>query len=80
MRAFDPAAALDGGPCGLQAHRAILDDLRRLLARGGVAVLEVGYDQAEAVGELACERGFAPIRFGADLGGNVRTLALRAPA
>ena len=53
IRLYEPARALDGGPDGLDAYRAIMAVLPGLLAPGGVAVLEVGYDQADAVAALA---------------------------
>jgi release factor glutamine methyltransferase len=46
-------SALDGGPDGLDAYRAILPDLPRLLAPDGLAALEVGHGQADAVVALA---------------------------
>ncbi|MDB5367297.1 MAG: protein-(glutamine-N5) methyltransferase, release factor-specific [Rhodospirillales bacterium] len=49
VRDFDPVLALDGGPDGLEAYRALAPDLERLLDPGGCAVLEVGQGQAPAV-------------------------------
>ncbi|MSP81765.1 MAG: peptide chain release factor N(5)-glutamine methyltransferase [Alphaproteobacteria bacterium] len=49
----EPRIALDGGPDGLGAYRAILPGLGRLLAPSGLAVLEVGQGQASAVAALA---------------------------
>ena len=48
VREHDPHLALDGGPDGLDAYRALLGDAARLLSPGGRLVLEIGYDQAEA--------------------------------
>jgi release factor glutamine methyltransferase len=73
----EPAAALDGGPDGLDAYRRILPELPRLLASGGVAVLELGVDQNEAVTGLARVAGFASTTR-ADLAGIPRALLLRA--
>lgn len=53
VRDHDPVVALDGGQDGLAAYRAILFGLGRLLAPNGVAVLELGDGQEEAVAELA---------------------------
>ncbi|MFD1333821.1 protein-(glutamine-N5) methyltransferase, release factor-specific, partial [Methylopila musalis] len=78
VRAHDPHAALDGGTDGLDAYRAILADLGRLLAPGGVAVLELGIGQEAEVTETAAAAGFAatgPAR--RDLGGVARALTLR---
>jgi release factor glutamine methyltransferase len=48
--AFEPSAALDGGPDGLDVIRRLLDRLPAVLDGGGVALLEIGADQGEAIG------------------------------
>ena len=73
----EPALALDGGPDGCDAYRAILAELPRLAAPGAVAVLELGQGQAEAVAALARDAGFAGTAR-ADFGGIPRALVLRA--
>ncbi len=54
----EPASALDGGADGLAAYKAIIEDLPRILAPGGLAVLELGAGQAKSVGALARQAGF----------------------
>jgi release factor glutamine methyltransferase len=79
VRAHDPARALDGGADGLDAYRAILAELGRLLAPGGFAVLELGEGQEQAVAELARDAQLivnGPAR--RDLGGCPRALVLLA--
>ena len=49
---FEPRLALDGGPDGLDAYRAIIARLPHLLPPGGVFAFEVGKGQAEAVTAL----------------------------
>src|SRR5438270_12483776 len=49
VRDFDPYAALDGGPDGFAAYRAIAADAGRLLSSNGILVLELGAGQLEAV-------------------------------
>jgi release factor glutamine methyltransferase len=56
---YEPLSALVGGADGLEAYRAIIAALPRLLAPGGVAALELGAGQAISVGELAAAGGFA---------------------
>jgi release factor glutamine methyltransferase len=56
---FEPRLALDGGPDGLGAYRAIINALRRLLAPGGAAILELGAGQEKAVAALAHSAGFS---------------------
>lgn len=55
VAAYDPRLALDGGTDGLHAYRSILRELPRLLAAGGQAVLEIGFDQADALAALASD-------------------------
>ncbi len=45
---FEPRLALDGGPDGLDAIRALLARLPDVLMPDGVALLEIGADQGEA--------------------------------
>ena len=54
---YEPQRALDGGKDGLAAYRAILGRLPDLLETSGVAVLELGAGQDEAVSALAIEYG-----------------------
>ncbi len=72
VRLFEPARALDGGADGLDAYRAILALLPRLLTPGGTAVLEVGYDQADAVAAMAGGGQIVP-----DLAGIGRAVVIR---
>ena len=59
VREFEPATALFAGPEGLDDYRAIVPQLGKLLVPGGVAIFEIGAGQAEAVGAIASESGFA---------------------
>jgi len=46
---YEPASALDGGPDGLDVIRRLISQLPHALNDGGVALLEIGADQPEAV-------------------------------
>ncbi|MBD0275073.1 MAG: peptide chain release factor N(5)-glutamine methyltransferase [Acetobacteraceae bacterium] len=72
----EPRSALDGGADGLDAYRALLPEVRRLLAPGGRAVVELGQGQRVAVEALAWQGGLAPLGCRADLGGVDRALLL----
>lgn len=72
---FEPMSALDGGPDGLSAYRRLLPELPRLLTPDGVAVLELGINQAPAVSALAESIGLVA-RARADLAGIPRALML----
>ena len=77
---WDPQAALDGGPDGLEAYRAIFADTLRVLEASGFAVFEVGHDQAAAVSAIASKNGLEPAPLNwpllRDLGGNTRCVAV----
>ncbi|MCU0483899.1 MAG: peptide chain release factor N(5)-glutamine methyltransferase [Chloroflexi bacterium] len=53
---FEPRLALDGGPDGLVVVCRLLDLLPARLAPGGVALLEIGADQGEAIVAAAAGR------------------------
>jgi release factor glutamine methyltransferase len=46
---YEPRGALDGGRDGLDVIRRLLDRLPRALEADGVALLEIGFDQGDAV-------------------------------
>jgi release factor glutamine methyltransferase len=52
---FEPRAALDGGADGLAVIRRLLARLPDALAEGGVALLEIGADQGDAIETLVNE-------------------------
>lgn len=72
---YDPVLALDGGDDGLDAYRALIPDLPRLVAPGGLAALEVGSDQGEAVSRVMSEAGFGVEPVIRDLAGLPRVVA-----
>lgn len=71
----EPAGALFAGADGLADYRRIIPDLPRLLAPGGLAVLEIGATQHISVRQLAEAAGFAA-QCRQDLGGRDRALLL----
>jgi release factor glutamine methyltransferase len=76
---YDPHAALDGGPDGLEIYRKIIGDLGRVLR--GWAIFEVGAGQAEAVA-LLLQQAFVKTRQAevsrhSDLGGHTRCVAFK---
>ena len=66
---FEPRAALDGGADGLAAYRRVVPEAARLLAPDGLAAIELGVGQADAVAALARESGLAPLECLPDLAG-----------
>lgn len=75
VRDFEPHGALFAGPEGLDDYRILIPRLTGLLTPGGIAVLEIGYRQADAVTAIAAETGFAAT-LGHDIAGRPRALTL----
>lgn len=73
---FEPAEALFAGPEGLDEYRRLSPQIGRLLAEGGMAAIEIGFDQAGSVTGLLRELGIEP-RVATDLGGRPRALIIR---
>lgn len=73
---FEPRLALDGGPDGLDAYRAIAAQLPDLMVADGVAVLEIGLNQSESVCALLRDQGLEISAIRRDLAGAQRCLAL----
>jgi release factor glutamine methyltransferase len=80
VRDFDPRAALDGGPDGLTAYRAIAADARRVVAPNAHLIAEIGRGQHHAVAALFAAAGFGDIQMTPDLAGISRVVtAIRNP-
>jgi release factor glutamine methyltransferase len=78
VRDHDPRLALDGGADGLDAYRAVVPQIARLVAPSrGWFFVEVGAGQAEAVKGLAAEAGFADLAILPDLAGIARVVGGR---
>ncbi|MSO85690.1 MAG: peptide chain release factor N(5)-glutamine methyltransferase [Rhodospirillales bacterium] len=76
VRDHDPKLALVAGADGMAAHRRIVPELPRLLARSGFACLEIGAGQARAVRGLAVEAGLRVVEIRRDLAGIERCVVL----
>jgi release factor glutamine methyltransferase len=74
VAAYEPRGALDGGPDGLDAYRALAPATRRLLTRGGLACIEIGAGQAVPVAELLRKSGLMINEIRRDLSGIERCL------
>lgn len=78
VRVHDPHLALDGGIDGLVAYRQILRQVRALMRRGSVLLLEIGDDQDVAVSALVRAHGLAAEPEAVkDLGGRARMIRAR---
>jgi release factor glutamine methyltransferase len=74
---WEPAGALFAGSDGLDAYRVLVPQLPELLTDQGVAVVEIGAAQADAVAEIAANIGFT-VEMRPDLAGRPRALVLRS--
>lgn len=72
----EPGSALFAGADGLDDYRRIIPDLPRLIAAGGMAAIEIGYDQRQSVGALLAATGLA-VRVRRDLAGHDRCMVVR---
>ncbi|MBT2188808.1 peptide chain release factor N(5)-glutamine methyltransferase [Sphingobium nicotianae] len=77
VRDHEPASALFAGEDGLDDYRRLATQTGALLAEGGVAIFEIGFDQAESAGALFRAAGFA-VRLARDLAGRARALIVTA--
>ena len=75
VRDHEPHGALFAGAEGLDDYRILIPQLQALLNENGVAILEIGYEQAERVGAIAQAEGFA-VSLRRDLANRPRALIL----
>jgi release factor glutamine methyltransferase len=79
VREHEPRRALDGGADGLAAYRALIPDLGALLTQAGIAVLEHGRGQGDAVAALLAGAGLSVVARRVDLGGVARVVVAQKP-
>ncbi len=75
VRDHDPRLALDGGPDGFDAYRSLARVLPRLLARDGVAIVEIGAGQGPTAIDILEAGGLWFLGGQRDLAGIERALA-----
>ncbi len=80
VKKYEPHLALDGGKDGLNFYRILAEQAPKHLTKGGLLVLEIGYNQGEAVKGLLEEKFDVEVM--KDYGGNDRIViaALKKPA
>ena len=59
---FEPRLALDGGEDGMKTAAELIRDSIRFLKRGGVFLMEMGYDQSKRATKLMAESGYLDCR------------------
>lgn len=77
VRDFEPRVALTPGGDGLRVIRRLLTDAPRFLQTGGHLLMEIGFDQHEAVERLIDARTWELLDIHKDLQGIPRTIALK---
>jgi release factor glutamine methyltransferase len=70
--AFESALSYDGGRDGTDILRRVLTDSPRFLRRGGALLLELGGDQADALGDELARLGYVDVTVLVDEDGDVR--------
>lgn len=75
VRAHEPAEALFSGPEGLDDYRVLVPQLPGLLAGDGIAIVEIGWTQADAVSALGQASGMST-RVHCDLAGRKRAVEM----
>jgi len=76
VREYEPVAALDGGPDGLEAYRALVAQVESLTT-GGWLLVEVGVGQAEMVRALFADAGLVELFIREDYAGIPRVVGGR---
>ena len=74
VRLHDPVLALDGHEDGLYFYRRIAAEAGKYLRDGAYLMLEIGWDQGEAVSTLLEVAGYREVKVKKDLSGNDRVV------
>lgn len=75
VRAHEPGMALDGGPDGLAFYRRIAKEAPAHLTIGGGLLMEIGYDQGDAVREILEREGYYEVEVRKDYNGLDRVVS-----
>ncbi len=79
VRDYEPAQALFAGVDGLEVYRRLIPAAFKALIHDRYLVLEIGFGQQGAVGELLADARFEDIEFNKDLQGIARVAVARRP-
>ena len=71
---FEPRAALDGGPDGLDLIKKVIYKSNYLLKRNGILALEIGFNQYFKVSNILRQYGFREMGKECDYNRNVRCI------
>ena len=79
IKEFEPKRALDGGKDGLQFYRALSPSINNLMKEPGVALFEIGADQAENIIQIFSENFAGKIQTLQDYAHRDRIIILHKP-
>jgi release factor glutamine methyltransferase len=77
VREHEPLLALDGGPHGMRLLEQAVWASSELLHPGGALLLELGGDQADALGPVLSAAGYGAVRHHEDAEGDLRGIEAR---
>ena len=58
VKDFEPHLALDGGADGLKFYRAVAENLKSIMVKGGKAYFEIGYNQGKTASAIFTAKNF----------------------
>ncbi|MDL2271466.1 peptide chain release factor N(5)-glutamine methyltransferase [Desulfovibrio sp. OttesenSCG-928-I05] len=77
VRLFEPKSALVPGPDGTELARCVAQEAARVLAPGGLLLMEMGWNQGEAYSALLPSQIWRDVTVHSDLAGHDRVLEAR---
>ncbi|APE43714.1 protein-(glutamine-N5) methyltransferase, release factor-specific [Sulfitobacter alexandrii] len=80
LRDHEPRMALTDEADGLSAYRIIADEAQGYLTAAGRVLVEIGWQQGDAVQEIFRRAGWGAVTLAQDLGGRARVVSASMPA
>jgi len=77
VKNFDPFLSLDGGDDGLNCYRVIVKDLKRVINKNAIIIIEIGYNQSNSVEEIFKNNDFKLLKKYNDINGLDRVLTFQ---
>ena len=77
VKKFDPLISLDGGEDGLSCYRLIVKDLKRVITKNAIIIIEIGCNQSKLVEEIFKQNDFKLVKKYNDINGLDRVLTFQ---
>ena len=77
VKIYDPILSLDGGDDGLNSYRLIASDLKRVVSKNALIIIEIGYNQSLQVIEIFKKNNFKLTKKYNDINGLDRVLTFQ---